>query len=341
MRKQNPVISFLQVFGIVLVVAGHSVDQLEINLITDLNNDWLHLFRMPLFMFLSGYLLYYGLRKRSMALSAISLYGSQGFIWKKVRRLLIPYVFISTLAFFPKAVLSRFALRPIELSLENYLHSLIYPWDNVIRFFWFLPTLFIIFLIVVYGAKILAKLRISAPWFIALSVLLILHLFNPLKDIRLFNIGGVVEYLIYFGLGYYYCHAQVEKLFKPYALAIFCMTALVSLSLSFLASPFPGRDVLIAISGIGMCIALGHIYVREGWTCFNHLNGASYAIYLFSWFPQAVSLQILMKLTGEPWPVTSLLAFVSGVYVPWLIYRWIVRNKEKKAGKVIAYLTGQ
>lgn len=61
---------------------------------------------------------------------------------EKVKRLLIPYWVISTIAFVPKVLLSRYAMRPLDFSYENYVHMLIYPSDNVIVFFWFLPTLF-------------------------------------------------------------------------------------------------------------------------------------------------------------------------------------------------------
>lgn len=67
---------------------------------------------MPLFMFISGYLLNYGLARKSIPLSKINICGRYGFVINKIKRLLIPYVFISTFAYFPKVLLSRFAARP-------------------------------------------------------------------------------------------------------------------------------------------------------------------------------------------------------------------------------------
>ncbi len=334
MQKRNVLISFLQVFGIILVVAGHSDYQIPDNPV----HRWIYSFHMPLFMFISGYLLRYGLREKSLATT--SMYGAKGFIWKKVRRLLIPYVFISSLAFFPKAWMSRFAARPLDVSWDSYLNMLIYPWDNVIIFFWFLPTLFIIFLIVVYSAKLLAKLRITVPWGILLLILVGLHLFNPMKGFMLLNIGGVINYLLYFGLGYYCCRNHLEQYFQRNPVVLFAGTFVLSLVLPFLPKFF-AQDVLMAINGIAMSICLGHLYVRTDSTFLAHLYGSSYAIYLFSWFPQVAFQQVLMKLTGAPWPVTSALALIGGIYIPWLIYRWILKNKENRAGRVVAYLTGQ
>lgn len=155
MQDRNNLISFLQVFGILLVVIGHSDYGAPEE---PLWHTWIYSFHMPLFMFISGFLLRYGAERKGIALADTN----SGFIWKKVKRLLIPYVCISTLAFFPKALLSRFAARPLEVSWDTYIRMLVYPWDNVIMFFWFLPTLFIIFLIVFYGARLLRKL--DAYW---------------------------------------------------------------------------------------------------------------------------------------------------------------------------------
>lgn len=264
MQKRNVLISFLQVFGIILVVAGHSDYQIPDNPV----HRWIYSFHMPLFMFISGYLLRYGLRER------------------------------------------------------------------------FLPTLFIIFLIVVYSAKLLAKLRITVPWGILLLLMLCLHLFNPLRGFELLNIGGVINYLLYFGLGYYCCRNHLEQYFQRSPVVLFAGTFVLSLVLPFLPKFF-AQDVLMAINGIAMSICLGHLYVRTDSTFLAHLYGSSYAIYLFSWFPQVAFQQVLMKLTGAPWPVTSALALIGGIYIPWLIYRWILKNKENQAGRVVAYLTGQ
>lgn len=336
MQKQNLLISFLQVFGIVLVVAGHSDYQNTDNPV----HAWIYSFHMPLFMFISGFLLCYGILKRGTALAAIRLYGSHGFIYKKICRLLIPYVFISTLAFFPKAMMSKFAARPLDISWNSYFNMLIHPWDNAIIFFWFLPTLFIIFLIVVYSAKLSDKLHFKIPCILLLLGSLLLHLFNPAKGIGLFNISGVVYYLLYFLSGYYCCFYHIEETLQKQPAKVFILTFL--LSILYLRIPhFTGLDVLMAINGIGMSICLGHLYIRWGFTFFNHLSGSSYAIYLFSWFPQVAAQQILIKLTEAPWYVTSPLALISGIYIPWLLYRWIIKNRERNAGKIIAYLTGQ
>lgn len=330
-------VSFLQTFGIVLVVIGHSSYGAPVS---PWWHTWIYSFHMPLFMFISGLLLRYGCEKRKMQLSDLSLWGKQGFIWKKIKRLMIPYWFISTLAYFPKVLLSSFATRPATFSFAEYFNMLIFPWDNVIIFFWFLPTLFMIFLFVVFGAKCLKRLSIHIPHSICLICLLILHLFNPLADIDILNINGVISYLLYFILGYYSYHLVMDRI--PYRhIYIYSGGVVVfSIVLIFFLPPFVGKDVLTALTGILFSIFLANIYEKNSWHFLDHLFGASYAIYLFSWFPQTASQQIFLGITHVAWQVGSILAIITGVYIPLLVYKWISKYKYDSIGKYVAVLTG-
>lgn len=337
MQNNNSLISFLQAFGILLVVIGHSDYGSPEPL---WSHTWIYSFHMPLFMFISGYLLRYGNERRNIHLDAIRLYGKNGFIIKKIKRLLIPYVIISSIALVPKSILSQFAARPIELSGTEYIKMLINPWDNVIIFFWFLPTLFLIFLIAVYGAKLLKGHKSTMALTLLLPLgLLCLHLFNPFKGIRFLNLEGVADYLLYFYMGYRSCEKQLAQWINPFANWISACTFILSVLL-LLTPPFPGKDILCATNGITLSLALGSLYQRYQCRFLHHLYGASYAIYLFSWFPQVLSQQVFLKLTGAPWQIASCLAILSGVYIPLWIYKWISRNKEKRFGKIIALLAG-
>ena len=334
MLNKNNLVSFLQAFGIVLVVLGHSRQGAPAD---PLWYTWIYSFHMPLFMFISGLLLRYTNERKGNALTATPI-GK--FMWKKVKRLLIPYVGISTLACVPKVLLSRFAVRPLEFSLTDYIHMLIYPCDNVIIFFWFLPTLFIIFFLVICGAKLLQKIQTPQKHAILLAALLLLHLFNPLEGIRLFNLGGVVDYLFYFASGYYTCRFHLAERMQPHLGIGFCLTGILSVVFVTLIPNFLGKDVLTAINGIVFSLLLGQMYVQQQWHFLHHLFGASYAIYLFSWFPQVASQQIFLGLTHAPWQVGGILAFFTGIYIPLFIYKWIVRHKQGRIGQYVALLTG-
>lgn len=136
---ENKKISFLQTFGIILVVLGHTEKTGTSFFIRDL----IYSFHMPLFIFISGYLLKFTTEEK---IGDIQL---NTFVIKKFKRLIIPYLLISSLAYVPKYLLGKFALRPLELSLKDYILNMLYPWDNPIIFFWFLPTIFLIMLLTI------------------------------------------------------------------------------------------------------------------------------------------------------------------------------------------------
>lgn len=162
---------------------------------------------MPLFMFMSGYLLKYTARAKHRPLGGMTAGGVCSFLAKKAKRLLIPYAVISSAVFLPKALLSGYAMHPVELSLSSYVKMLVYPDYNAIRLFWFLPTLFVMFCMVAAGAYILRVMRLKVHPLIILLVLLLPHV-TPLSagDIRLFNISKAINiHLLYFAAGYYFC----------------------------------------------------------------------------------------------------------------------------------------
>ena len=335
-KDNNILVSFLQVFGIILVVIGHAYYG---DTKTSWTYAWIYSFHMPLFMFISGYLLQYSAERKMIALSAMPLYGSKGFIWKKVKRLLIPYFTISTIAFSLKPLFNRFAIRQVDISFADYFQMLVYPWDNVIIFFWFLPTLFLIFMLVIYGVHFLKEMDKPVFHVCLLIFCLLLHLFNPLQGIFILNLQGVTDYLIYFLLGYYGCRMHIVEQLR-YPIGGFVLTCLLSVCFVVEIPDFKGKELLTAINGIFMSIFLGKIYTANNWKFFHHLFGASYAIYLFSWFPQVLSLQVFLRLTHAPYWAGGILATVTGVYLPFLIYKWIITHKQKGWGSAIAFLTG-
>lgn len=332
MTKRNSIVSFLQAWGIILVVLGHCDYGASIPPIW---HTWIYTFHMPLFMFISGFLLRYTGEVHNT--SFVQMTASTRFIKKKATRLLIPYIAISTIAFIPKILLSQFAARPITFSFHEYIHMLIYPWDNVIQFFWFLPTLFLIFCI----ASILGKYvrRLKVPVWGCLASSLILYLFNPVTHITILNIGGVVNYLFYFSLGYFVCKNKMMVFIGQHPWFYLILTFVLSCILMNMPS-IKILKAITAINGITMSFALGYLYNSYNCTILNNLYGASYTIYLFSWFPQVLSQQVFLAATGAPWWVGGILAFITGIYVPLLIFHLINKYRQNRIGHIAAVVSG-
>ncbi len=314
MKTQLSHISFLQTFGILLVVLGHSFYRFSADYPVI---RWIYGFHMPLFFFISGYLLRY----THADLRSIRLWGRGAFLTRKAQRLLVPYVLISSLVFVPKALMSNYAVRPIHLSLHDYLDMLVYPYHNVLGAYWFLPTLFLIFTLFLLLAKAAQRFKIKLnPWQAA-SLFFFANLLIDFHHESALNLLGVIHFIFYFAMGYAFRDSALEHdISRQSPVRLLLLT--LAFSMVMLVTPhFNLKDQLTALNGILLSIALGRIYERTGCTFLNHLYGHTYTIYLFSGLFQILSLQVLLHFVSLPPHLFIPLAFVTGVYGPWLIDR--------------------
>lgn len=317
MDSRNRLISFMQAFGIILVVAGHSTYQLGHAGHVPSICRWLYTFHMPLFFFISGYLLKYRNTRKGIQLSDMPALGKDGFITGKARRLLVPYVIISSVVFIPKTMMSAIALRPVDMSVWSYLGMLLYPHTNVIGYFWFLPSLFLIFCMAYIAAKTKAKTNDS----LLIVCLIAVSIVNP--GTGFLGLDSALYNAVFFAAGYMFRKHMLETVVGRHSATAAAVTFTVSVALMY--APDTGiRYLLTSFNGILMSVALAHLYIAGKMRFLDHLDGATYTIYLLSWFPQVASQQILMSLVpGITWHVTTALAFFSGLYVPLMVHRWV------------------
>lgn len=317
MDSRNRLISFMQAFGIILVVAGHSTYQLGHAGHVPSICRWLYTFHMPLFFFISGYLLKYSNTRKGIQLSDMPALGKDGFITGKARRLLVPYVIISSVVFIPKTMMSAIALRPVDMSVWSYLGMLLYPHTNVIGYFWFLPSLFLIFCMAYIAAKTKAKTNDS----LLIVCLIAVSIVNP--GTGFLGMDSALYNAVFFAAGYMFRKHMLETVVGRHSATAAAVTFTVSVALMY--APDTGiRYLLTSFNGILMSVALAHLYIAGKMRFLDHLDGATYTIYLLSWFPQVASQQILMSLVpGITWHVTTALAFFSGLYVPLMVHRWV------------------
>lgn len=309
MRQLRDIL-FLQTFGIILVVLGHSFYRFP----TDtLFIRWIYGFHMPLFFFISGYLLRYV----HGDLAHLRLTGRKGYLTRKARRLLVPYAVISSLFFVPKALLSRYSVRPIQLNLHDYLDQLLVPYHNVFGAYWFMPTLFLIFTVFVVARKALG--RHTTPWggAVALVLLALANCLMPFTKDTLFNVAGVAFYMVYFTTGYLYQASRLETAIKKAnAMMVVIMTLALSVVLLFVPQGSL-TDLLTALNGILMSIGLAQLYERHDCHWLDHLYGHTYHIYLYCGFFQILTLQVLLHFVSMPPVAYVTLAFLTGLYGPW------------------------
>lgn len=331
MKQKIAEISFLHVFAILLVVIGHSFFRTESRVV-----DWIYQFHIPLFFFISGYLLHVSMQGKTISLCT--------FLLRKARRLLLPYFALSTLLFIPKVLLSRLMVRPIHAGWGEYAAMLIYPYRNVNGSYWFLPTLFLLF---VFAAVLLSlsqrmkhgpSLTVSG---LLLFLLALVDILLPFFHDTLFNVVGAVHYAFYFALGYFasrFCLTRFLDKEKTDFL-VFLFTLGVSFT-GLNARTSPLTDFFLALNGILMSVALARLYAKQGAYFLNHLAPASYTIYLYHGIFQALCLQILTHFSHLDALCYQFLAILTGVYGPLIVYKVLYSCRNSRIGRLPALISG-
>ena len=101
----------------------------------------------------------------------------------------------------------------------------------------------------------------------------------------------------------------------------------------------PLMDLFFAMDGILMSVALARLYAKYGLRFLNHLSPASYTIYLYHGIFQALSLQILMRFTHFDNVVYIILAFLSGVYGSFLVYKLLYSYRNSRLGRYLEMIS--
>jgi fucose 4-O-acetylase-like acetyltransferase len=295
--KSDRRMAALQGAGILLVVIGHAEGLLPAERDALVKVDaayaafigivqWIYSFHMPLFFAMSGFLLHRAtLRKGARA------YPSWNeFVASKAERLLLPYVVISSVAYPIKVLLSRFALRPIQFTLHDYVQNLVFPWENTIVFFWFLSTLWLMF------ATAPFCLRAAAPkWSDALLGVLAVGLYflfphHPSGPLGFLNLGGLLHNYIFFLIGFLVSkYAVAGWIVRHRSLQLASLVLSVCMVLWFKAQPIAA--LVAAVAGM---VSVTMVIGSPAQAALARLGDISFQVYLLSWFPQ-----IFVRVVGK------------------------------------------
>ena len=328
----------MQIIGIILVVLGHSFHEYpdgDHGMSTMLYR-MMYSFRMPTFMFVSGFLMVYTTHIRRIDPPAI-----KDFLTSKVKRLLLPFFVLSLVTFVPRAMMTGMADDEVSMSFDSLWKSLLYSGHMVIPYFWFLQASFVL-LTVNYCVIYFAEKSKVTHWK-TYSVLLAIALVLPASSFSDFlSINSVVRLSVYFILGSAYSHysAQVDRFIKwdsPWVMLAF--VAVWSVSFMF----FEGSAwmILCSITGICMCMSLAKILESRRIGVFDHLIGANYMIFLLSWYFNVATQQVLAAFVSLPWWIHTLMSLTAGIYIPYLFYRYMQSHPDSRIVRVSAYVLGQ
>lgn len=195
-------LDYLKGIGIILVILGHSFFFKGFDLVNKEKYfgyyyifNFIYSFHMPLFFIVAGFL-------------SNKEYKIKFFYISKIKRLLIPYIFINIIDYIPRHLFSSF----VNNSSNSLVRIIFYSGVAT----WFVYTLFVMFLIFPVLDKYIFK---KDKYCIFLYFLLIINMLNlEIFNINIFTLNRIIFYLTYFYFGYilknYYEKIEVNKYFN-------------------------------------------------------------------------------------------------------------------------------
>lgn len=315
--KKLTQISFLFVFTTVLVVIGHSDITIDFKKLWLFK--WVYTFHMPLFFFISGFLFVYTNPKDKMDSLNIGR-----FILKKVKRLLLPYWFISSIIFMVKTLFMRVDLmqHPLAFSFESYFNMLFF---HPVGFMWFLPALFVIFLLFIILKHYIFNVYLQLG-----GVIILLLIAAIIPAISFFQISSAIYYSGYFALGILYCtyKEQIDCIIRKYYWYILPLSFVLSAILISIAQ-------IAALVGILFSISLSLVVENMCGNKIISFSNYTYTIYLLSYFPQMfIRGPIAHSYPDVNQYVFSFISCVLGLLLP--VFIGILTVKMKHQNKFIS-----
>lgn len=207
-------ILLIQIVATYLVVLGHSYPFVtEVPLwIIDIRT-FIYCFHMPLFVWISGYLLVYS-QQSSKATTA--KYAKKRFL-----KLLVPYIVLSLIAIVPKFFMQSFLNDSVNFDVMSVMRMFLVPRENVWGHFWFLPMIFLLGLIGFGFDKFFRYINQQRlGWFIiTLIAFLIYCIINQKHFCEWLGIDDLISFGWVFALGAYCANFNIlnnSKLPPPF-----------------------------------------------------------------------------------------------------------------------------
>lgn len=318
-RKENLLMSLLSVWGIMLVVLGHSgfEEPIIMNKLYYLHK-WIYSFHMPLFFMISGYLFSYT-NENFTGIDA------KEFLKKKFLRLLVPYFVLGIVIFLIKYAFSSLSHATREFSISNFFMMFIAPTgqNSTMGFLWYVFTLFVIFSVVIILGKL--KLDLKRVGVCFALIVLFWAMFILMPSTSLFNWSTVCKDLPYFIIGILYKRYEpgLSRFFNQQGLLKLAVFTTLSLAFACIKLPISGwiTSILSSICGLLMSISLCSCLLKSSFTN-NYiipLSKYTYSIYLLSWFGQYAAKVIFVNILNCNWLVVVIAMFIAGIILPLVV----------------------
>jgi hypothetical protein len=272
---------------------------------------------MPLFFFISGYLLYHT-KLRHQA-------GFRDILHSRISRIVFPYVFITISMFLIKGFLPGIFNQNVDFTPGGLLNIFLYPVNNPLITLWFLDVLLIFFLTAPLLMLVLKK-KIYEVFFGILVILM--AIFTP-DDILLFDISTAALYYMFFYGGILICkYLKSDKISVLIPLAGLIFIVLYYFLDLHMIVKFTGTIILSVY--IVKLLADNSMFLVRGFSSYY------YQIYLFGTLAQVAVYETTIR-TG----ITSVwihipVSIMAGIWIPVIISKLIMKSDIR----ILKILTG-
>jgi hypothetical protein len=240
--------------------------------------------------------------------------------------------------------MNYFADDEIPLTCKSFIDSLVFKEKLVIPYFWYIQVVFLLFIImfVIYYFVKTKIMRgcVLAALFVSFCLICIYR--KNLLEMQLFSLGRFCQFGLFFVLGCLYsmCHIRIERLVKCHYLKI-CLFGAIGWLLAFSLLENFMNFILCGLFGIICVTMLAYFLDKRQCGIFDSLVGANYMIFLLSWYVNVVTQQALSHVICMPWYCYSILSLGLGLYLPWLLYRYICTHQQYRCARFLTFVLGQ
>ena len=267
MKKINYNIVFIRFLAILIVMFGHSIIIYDSNwglFTTTVNSTTLvfikhiiNIIQMPIWFAMAGYLYYFSLKKNKNILSVFK---------DKFKKLLLPFLIIGLIYLIPIRYLVSYSNYVDHSIIYNIIHNLILGFDN--GHLWYLPTLFIIFLIFNFYK--------DNNKYIDIVIFILLIYLNIISNHFPTYLYYVSFYLIFFYLGILFNkYNLISNLKTYYSIIIILILIIYNLFIN-------NSLILLLVQFISLILLFKIDFTKLGkLKIINCISNNSYGMYLF------------------------------------------------------------
>ena len=267
MKKINYNIVFIRFLAILIVMFGHSIIIYDSNwglFTTTVNSNTLvfikhiiNIIQMPIWFAMAGYLYYFSLKKNKNILSVFK---------DKFKKLLLPFLIIGLMYLIPIRYLVSYSNYVDHSIIYNIIHNLILGFDN--GHLWYLPTLFIIFLIFNFYK--------DNNRYIDIVIFILLIYLNIISNHFPTYLYYVSFYLIFFYLGILFNkYNLISNLKTYYSIIIILILIIYNLFIN-------NSLILLLVQFISLILLFKIDFTKLGkLKVINCISNNSYGMYLF------------------------------------------------------------